>query len=70
MRATNNIRPVDTELVGTMDATATTGTRAAPFEPSLWDDYFVTYTPPASQACPLHFDIHARMYNASTLNVL
>ncbi|OQU83527.1 hypothetical protein SORBI_3005G130450, partial [Sorghum bicolor] len=32
-----------------MEATATTGIGAAgAFEPSLWDDYFVTYTPPPS----------------------
>ena len=55
-----------------MEATATTGIGAAgAFEPSLWDDYFVTYTPPPSLACTLHFSFgHPSTYICSNFGVV
>jgi hypothetical protein len=37
-----------------MEAAATAGAGDSSFEPSLWDDFFVSYTPPCSQACTHH----------------
>jgi hypothetical protein len=37
-----------------MEATATAGAGDSAFEPSLWDDFFVSYAPPCSQAYTHH----------------
>jgi hypothetical protein len=37
------------------------GTYAGPFEPSVWGDFFINYTPPSSQACTYIY-IHIYIY--------
>lgn len=42
---------VSLEVADSMGAAAaTTAAGASPFEPSLWDDFFITYATPSSQA--------------------
>jgi hypothetical protein len=43
------------DISSLMEDSVTAGAGDNPFEPSLWEDFFVTYTPPISQANTHHF---------------